>query len=371
MLEIVGEIYEAALQPELWPKVLERIATLLNGAVTVLMAHDSGNSALTIGSAVRFDEAYRREYNEHFSSRNIWAIRGKQFIRPGVVYTSEMACEKEELERSEYYQDFLRRLGISYALGGSFTSNSGDLSMLSTTGLTRRGPFGPAEMEIFQLLLPHFRRAIQMHSRIAVLEEERNHALGALDRLPCGCILIASCGKTVHVNAAGAKILQAGDGLKVIKEALVATNRQESERLQSILVRVVQTGLRLSLAPGESIAISRSSMKTPYSVLVVPITSPEWKMGRQRVAAAVFVTDPEAAPPDTEGALREWFGLTKAEARLAQALLHGGGLKQAADLAGISSNTAKTHLQRIFQKTNTRSQSELVRLIVSTPSVFV
>jgi DNA-binding CsgD family transcriptional regulator len=109
------------------------------------------------------------------------------------------------------------------------------------------------------------------------------------------------------------------------------------------------------------------SNKRAYSVLVVPITSPPRSLGTERVAAAVFVTDPEATMANLQRTLCELFALTKAEARLAEVLLGGGGLKPAADRLGITINTAKTHLQRVFQKTNTQRQSELVRVILGVP----
>ncbi|RUY60441.1 helix-turn-helix transcriptional regulator, partial [Mesorhizobium sp. M7A.F.Ca.CA.001.09.2.1] len=63
---------------------------------------------------------------------------------------------------------------------------------------------------------------------------------------------------------------------------------------------------------------------------------------------------------------RELFDLTPAEARLATALASGRSLKEAADTSNITVKTGRTYLERIFSKTRTRQQSELVALLKST-----
>jgi DNA-binding CsgD family transcriptional regulator len=60
------------------------------------------------------------------------------------------------------------------------------------------------------------------------------------------------------------------------------------------------------------------------------------------------------------------FGLTDAESGVAAEILKGDGRLAAARRLGISDTTAKTHLSNIFEKTGTRRQAELVRLILDT-----
>ncbi|MCW6506777.1 helix-turn-helix transcriptional regulator [Lichenifustis flavocetrariae] len=60
-----------------------------------------------------------------------------------------------------------------------------------------------------------------------------------------------------------------------------------------------------------------------------------------------------------------FFGLTPAEARLAYEMAHGDGLGACARRLGITPNTARTHLKHVFEKTGTRRQAELLRLLLS------
>ncbi len=63
------------------------------------------------------------------------------------------------------------------------------------------------------------------------------------------------------------------------------------------------------------------------------------------------------------------FRLTQAEARLAAALASGLSLRDCAASLGIAFGTARAYLLRIFSKTGTGQQSELVSLLksISTP----
>ena len=64
-------------------------------------------------------------------------------------------------------------------------------------------------------------------------------------------------------------------------------------------------------------------------------------------------------------AFAKLYGLTGGELRVLLALTQGLGGKEAADMLGIGETTVRTHLQRIFSKTSTSRQAELLQLLHS------
>jgi DNA-binding CsgD family transcriptional regulator len=80
---------------------------------------------------------------------------------------------------------------------------------------------------------------------------------------------------------------------------------------------------------------------------------------------AIFVLDPQGASDPTARQLQLQFGLTPAEAELACEVAKGEGLVACAKALRISRATASTHLQRIFEKTGTNRQAQLVRVILA------
>jgi len=63
---------------------------------------------------------------------------------------------------------------------------------------------------------------------------------------------------------------------------------------------------------------------------------------------------------------REVYRLSPAQVRLARLIVDGHDLTTAASLLGVSVNTLRTQLQRMFDKTGTRSQPALVRILLNT-----
>ena len=68
-------------------------------------------------------------------------------------------------------------------------------------------------------------------------------------------------------------------------------------------------------------------------------------------------------------ALRDLYGLTAQERRLAILLYEGAALPEAAQSIGIELSTARSHLKNIFAKTQTRRQTQLVRVLASCAAV--
>jgi DNA-binding CsgD family transcriptional regulator len=81
------------------------------------------------------------------------------------------------------------------------------------------------------------------------------------------------------------------------------------------------------------------------------------------VAAAVFVrkaTLETARPPEV---IAKAFDLTPTELRVLLAIVDVGGVPEVASALGIASSTVKTHLGRVYDKTGTARQADLVKLV--------
>ena len=59
------------------------------------------------------------------------------------------------------------------------------------------------------------------------------------------------------------------------------------------------------------------------------------------------------------------FGLSEGQMLLVHRIVSGDNLKNASDALGVSVNTSRTHLSRIYVKTGVNSQTALVRTLLS------
>ena len=87
----------------------------------------------------------------------------------------------------------------------------------------------------------------------------------------------------------------------------------------------------------------------------------------ERPAALIFLSDPDGRPSPRSAVLRELYGLTRTESRLADLLAQGYELASAADQLSMAFETARSHLEVIFSKTGASRQTDLVRLILGLP----
>lgn len=174
-------------------------------------------------------------------------------------------------------------------------------------------------------------------------------ALATLDKLNRGVRLLDAAGTVRFTNLPARSILHRRHGLALrhnrleFPEPAAAAFAELLERGEGSLVFRV---------------VSPQSNRGGYRVLVSPLN------GRAEEGYCVFIYEPHGGhqplPPQV---LRELYSLTAAEARLTNALFAGHSLKQAVDSLGISFNTGKTTLKRVFSKCEVRTQAELLHLL--------
>ncbi len=212
-------------------------------------------------------------------------------------------------------------------------------------------------------------RAPKPSTRLAdVVVGDRIAIAEALDCLPLGVFVVDAGGKVIHMNESAKAITRADNGLRVVTGRLHACLAEDSLALRALLQRTARRGDLQGR--GGAMPISRPGRDKPLSVIVTPLRHQPEAPSNGEPVGVLFVSDPENGQQTPDGHLMDLFGLTRSEAMLTLALLEGRGLDWAARHAGMSVNTARTHLKRVFEKTGTHRQAELVRLILSSPAIL-
>lgn len=79
----------------------------------------------------------------------------------------------------------------------------------------------------------------------------------------------------------------------------------------------------------------------------------------------LLVLDQERQNHSLNADLVTTYHLTDKEQMVLLHLIHGNSIKEIAEAAFVSENTVKTHLKSLFRKTDTKSQTEVIRLILT------
>ena len=141
LLRLVERIYDAALAPERWTEFLEALATLIDGHTVNIALGNPAFTETTLSVAVRWDPEAQRLYREHYAALDPWATAAvrRGLLRSGVVGLGRTVVDRRALERTEFYNDFGRRFGVS---GGISAIIRADPSGITALSLSER-PGGP------------------------------------------------------------------------------------------------------------------------------------------------------------------------------------------------------------------------------------
>jgi DNA-binding CsgD family transcriptional regulator len=372
ILELVGRIYDAGLDPEQWPSFLKRLADVARGTSAVIYMNVSFKAS-NVAAAIRLDPHYLSLYEKHYVKVNALTPRALKVIPEGGVTTRLMVCSDEELFKMEYDNDFLRPLDVFHSLNGLIFHRESASSHIDVFRPKSAESFDDQDLDLLKTLLPHLRRALSVHQRISTLEGRQKASEDAIDRLPMGVIVQNSGGqnsggKVISMNWAARAILGQKDGLSVNGHGLKALTKQEDQKVQAMIAEACQTSLGTGLGSGGAMSISRPSLRRPYALLVSPLSLDYSLFGMREGKVAVFIADLDAQTEPLDEVLRSVFGLTRAESKVAALLAQGKSLQQACEELFVSCETGRTHLKRIFSKTETSRQGELIRLILKCPA---
>ena len=367
ILELVESIYGAIEDRRRWPVFLELLAGSLDCAATNFfvqdLRHPGGDAFATFGT----DPLFVRSYAEHYGRTNIFLINGKNKLRTGHVCFSNELCNDREALRSEFLNDWVLPQGHEHGLLG--TIFKGDFIVGNIGAIRARGatPFAREEKRILQSLMPHLQRAVTLIRRIAELEALQRTTTDALDRWTTAVFLVDVGARVVAANRSATELLQQHDGLSIERGTLTTTTANES----TLLHRLIREGTTTEASNGISrgtMLLERPSGKRPLCVFVTPCARQGTFFGTAG-HALIFVTDPENNQPHAE-VLQSLYGLTRAETNVAALLSAGQSVKEIAEGTEVQENTIRMHLKRIFDKTGTKRQSELLKAILSSPATL-
>ncbi|MEQ1439030.1 helix-turn-helix transcriptional regulator [Fontimonas sp. SYSU GA230001] len=364
---LLSAIYDGPTETPPWHTALQLLRERLHaGHVTLMLRPPSSDSAGIMINTGPVTRQGVESYETHFFAMD-------PFVRlpEDEVVTAEELIGRQWLQ-SAVYLEYLKPLDIRHLLGADIYTKEGIECRLRITRGHSAEPFSADDKAVVRFLLPHLKRAIQLHARLDFLECERQLFAGTVNRMLLGMISIAQDGTILETNQEARRILAEKDGIWLSGNTLCVDSSQESRDLQ----RMIRTALSDSLSasggdhgePGvvEAMSVSRPSGRAKLGVLVRTIPLGPWSESKQRPAVVVFLRDPEsnAAQPSQE-LVRRLFGLTRMEAQLALLLAEGLTLDEAAEQMNVRRNTARTHLRSIFCKTGVTRQTMLVRLLLN------
>ena len=372
---LVGHIYDAALDSSRWPSFMERLASSLNAGIGMLWLHDFGAARYSfdtdggnLSTVTGLDAPTLAEFSAYYGARNVWVPNASQ-LAEGSITVSSVLYPDALLKRTEWYDGFLRKCDLFYAVGSSIVKEEKRDVKMSFVRSERAGRYDEAELHLVRQLMPHLRNAVLLHRNLYRLKTLAASAIAALDRVPMGIVLLTSSGRLMHANRRAHELVHATAALRFEPSGcLKATTLAATGCLQRLIRDAVGTAVGKGVSPGGALRLAgRDGRRLHLLVTPLPLESSPFEAD---AAAAIFCSDPDAAAGAVARHLECMFGMTPAEARLTEALVGGQSLRQYAEARRLAMSTVRTQLKAATAKTGTRRQADLVRIVLTGPSVL-
>lgn len=355
--DLIDLIYETSFAPELWPEVLDRLSALIDGKRGSLAVFGSGAALWT--ASTNFDRVAARIIDEGWTQRGRFSER--VFGRRHAGFISDLdVFTMEELQEEPLYRDVYRPHGFGWSAGAVFHLTTGEKALLGLYRLFDRGPVEADHLRLLDDIRPHLARCVLIAAR---LQLERARAISeALALLQTAALVMDDRGKVLVANA-------------LIERQESCVRWQARDRVSfadpaadKILVEAIDNFRNRDAVPGRSFPVRDAEGVASRVAHLIPVRRSARDVFVR--CAAVMVLTPVAAPdaPPIE-LVQSLFDLTPAEARVARSLATGAAIDAIAASCNISTNTVRSHVRGILEKTGCNRQAEVVALLAGASGV--
>jgi DNA-binding CsgD family transcriptional regulator len=359
---VLDAIYLAATDPERWPDALEATANFFGDVGGLLIYQRADRTFATVASpGLAAAQAA-------FEQGGWWRhdFRMSRAMERGYILSREAVTDRhlasdEEIEASPYYRDFLGAFGLKWFAGMMISPDPEVAAALSIQRSAHKSPYSDAELDAFEFIARHVENALRIGIRLISAEVANLTLLDAFDRLDMGVFLLDGLGRIVFSNEAARGV---SDESWVGAASITSGDRPAT----ALLRKAIEDCLREPLAEGwapRPVLVRRPQDGNSLAIYALPMKFPS-TLPMDRLLAAAKVLLLVAGTPRSQvdpAAVRDLLDLTLGEARLAALVGNGIAPREAAARLGITEQTARSVLKRVFAKTGTSRQSELAGLI--------
>lgn len=356
--DVIGAIYDCALDPLLWPATCRRIADLCESNAGGICVHDLRQ----VRNDQLFVFGYKPAFLEKLGSQYANSPMAAADVVANIGDVSALSMAQFHLREGRFFREVLEPFGLQDMIWFPALRTGGRMASLHASRSDVAPLYQQHDVSLFNLLAPHVCRALAISDALDIRALHSEMLEKTLDGLAAGVFLTARDGRVVYMNRAAERQIKAGTSMRLVNNRLVPTD--------SAACAALSKATSASTHDNADRAASEYSVAIPdgvgggYIATLLPIESGQRRgiLAPFAASVAVFMQDPVQAPAMPGEAFARLHKLTGGELRVLLTLSQGLGGTEAADMLGISQTTVRTHLQHMFSKTGTSRQTDLLRL---------
>ncbi|WP_111642826.1 helix-turn-helix transcriptional regulator [Marinimicrobium alkaliphilum] len=284
------------------------------------------------------------------------------FVRAGSqlsvlqVASSAEFVSAQERRSNRFIAEHTQHYDIPYICLTPLVKERDSLVGLAVMRSGKQGEITDAQKALFTSIAPHIRAAVR--TQMALEHQSDLLAAGTLEALSLAVFICDRRGHVKAVTPRAEELLGQQDCLRLRGGVLGAATQTDS-RLLTNAIGTAAAGLRAPGAPLATTLVLKGKRTQPYVVEVLPVPRREYAFGFEP-RVLVVARDARVDSSRMQLLLRAAFGLTLAEADVAQQLAEGNTTEAIALQRGSSLGTVRTQIRAIYNKLDVHRVSELV-----------
>lgn len=364
LVELIGVIYDAVLDPSLWHEALDRIRSHFHLHNAMMGLTRFGYEPTSVAISVNIPEQYLAMQGAEYSAEILSLWGGPEQVARYPLEEPKSVrsvTDQRTFFSNKYYLDFGAPQGLDDMVAIVLTR---DRRQVGNIGFGRHRDFGAVSEDVIaglRVLAPHLRRAALI---TGILEEERKTRAvfeAVLAAVRSSIVLVDREARVIYANPAAQAVIDAGQPLHNDHGKLLLRGEVVPGHLQTAVQAAAHGDIPLGRR-GIAIPGTRAD-GSPFVVHVLPLADRKVRTGLPGEAvAAVFVADRDEDPQFITDAATLIYNLTPTEARVFELIVAGHSSAEIARLLAIAPSTLKSHTLRLFDKTGQHRRSDLVRL---------
>ena len=364
--DLIGAIYDCALDPALWPATIDAIRRELGFHNAALEVRALPSTEMTLNISVGIEAPWLDKV-ESYGPDIIALWGGLERIQHYPLYepiVNSHVVDRATVVSNRYFVEWVAPQDITDAVAIALARDREMIGSFTMGRHAASGSIEEAEVSALRMIAPHFRRAISISKLLDLQTVKCATFAEMLDAFAAAVVFVDAGMKAVHANAAARRMLKEAALLSVHNGVLRFFDQEASSRLQAAVRLATRSEAEIG---GRGIGVpARARNGDPAIVHLLPLAKGATRAGLVPTAAAVLFITPSqhqrTAPIDALAAL---YDLTPAEARVLELVVEARAPIEIGKKLGVAPSTIKTHLQKLFVKTGCNRQADLVRLASS------
>jgi DNA-binding CsgD family transcriptional regulator len=360
---LIGRIYDAALDPDLWVNVLDEAARFAGGPASSLYYRDA-ERRLAIAYQSGLDPRYIQLYIDTYAKLDPTLI-GYFYAKLEEPTATADVMPYDEFVQTRFYKEWGRPQRMVDSANVMLERSATTAAGFVVFRHERDGLVDDECRQRMRLIVPHIRRAALIGKVIHLKKAEAASLADSLDGISAGMFLLTASGRIVHANAAGHLMLKAADPLHAEAGRMAVNDRQADQVLADTFATAGNGDAAIGVK-GVAVPLAARNGER-YVAHVLPLTSGARRRAgaSYAAAAALFVHKAALDAPAPPEAIARAYKLTPMELRVLLAVVEVGGVPEVAEALGIAESTVRTHLHQTYQKTGANRQADLVKLVAA------